>query len=197
MQPAVLRTRITALATCIGVVWCVSLIGLFAVHHLPHVLAVVPRRLDSLIGILGMPLVHGSLMHLVANTVPMIFFGALLLSRGVRYFLKVTLAIVLLGGLALWLMGRSAAHIGASGVVFGFFGFLVVRGLYERRLSSIAVTALVILVYGGMVFGVLPRDDQVSWEAHLFGLLAGVVVARVGHMLDRRRAATGDAGEAR
>lgn len=195
MPSEALRPRIAALAATLGVIWCVSLVGLFALPHLPHALAVVPRRMDSLIGILGMPLVHGSVMHLLANTVPMIFFGALLLSRGVRYFAVVTLAIAVLGGFALWLMGRQAAHIGASGVVFGFFGFLVVRGLYERRLSSIAVTGLVILVYGGMVFGVLPRGDHISWEAHLFGLLAGILVARLGHALDKRRAVEGG-GEA-
>ena len=190
MQSDDLKTRVMALAISVGVVWCVSLLGLFLLPHLPHELAIVPRRFDSMMGILGMPLVHGSLPHLIANTVPMIFFGALLLSRGVYYYVVVTLAIAVLGGIALWLLGRDAQHIGASGVVFGFFGFLVVRGLYERRLSSIAVTALVILVYGGMVFGVLPRDDHVSWEAHLLGLLAGVAVARAGYALDKRNAVT-------
>ena len=76
-------------------------------------------------------------------------------------------------------IGRSAAHVGASGLIFGYFGFLVGRGYYERSLRSIAVAVLVAVVYGGMIAGVLPQDDRVSWEAHLFGLLAGGVCARL------------------
>ena len=193
IDQATWRPRALALLAAVGVVWAVSLIGLFAVPQLPYYLGVLPRRLDGLIGIFGMPFVHGSLGHLLANTVPLLFFGAMLVGRSVRYFFAVALAVTVLGGLGLWLFGRSAAHIGASGMVFGLFGFLVVRGLYERRLSSIAITALVTVVYGGMIFGVLPRGGHVSWEAHLFGLLAGIGVARVAHALDRRREAVAGA----
>ena len=108
----------------------------------------------------------------------LLILGGLVLTRGVAYYVKVTLAIVVLGGLGLWVLGRSAAHIGASGVAFGYFGFLVARGRYERRLGSIAAAVLVIAVYGGMLGGVLPRADGVSWEGHLCGLLAGWLYAR-------------------
>ena len=181
-----MRSRILALLAFVGVVWAVSLIGLFVLPKLTYELGLMPRRWDGLIGIVGMPFVHGSVTHLLANTLPLLFFGAMLVGRSVGYFYLVTAIIAVLGGAALWLFGRSALHIGASGVVFGLFGFLVVRGLYERRLSSIAIAALVTIVYGGMIFGVLPRGDHVSWEAHLFGLLAGVVLARVAHAFDGR-----------
>lgn len=182
------KPRIVGVFASIGVIWGVSLFALFVAPQLVSLLAVVPRRLDGLPGVLGMPFVHDSLGHLMANTVPLIVFGLMLVVRGLRYFLGVALAVALLGGLALWAFGRNAMHIGASGVVFGLFGFLVVRGLYERRLTSIAVTVLVTFSYGAsMLIGIVPTTGPISWEAHLFGLLAGIVTARAAYALDKRR----------
>ena len=87
----------------------------------------------------------------------------------------------------LWLLGRDAAHIGASGVVFGIFGFLVARAFYERNLRSGLVALAVIAFYGTMIFGVLPQGGHVSWEGHLFGLVAGIVVARGAFLIEQRR----------
>ena len=183
------RRRGAALLATVGVVWAVSLYALFVDEGVQFALAVLPRQVDGLAGVLGMPFVHGSMTHLLANTLPLLIFGGILISRGVGYFFKVSLAITLFGGVALWLFGRHSAHIGASGLVFGYFGFLVVRGLYERRLSSLAAALFVIVLYGGMIFGVLPRDDHISWEAHLVGLLAGGFLARAAYAWDRRAAA--------
>ena len=109
---------------------------------------------------------------------PCSFSAAWWSSAAGAYYLTTTFPIVVLGGLGLWLLGRDAAHIGASGLLFGYFGFLVARGYYERRLGSIAVSIVVVVAYGGIIAGVLPRDDQVSWEAHLLGLIAGGLCAR-------------------
>lgn len=163
-----------------------SLYGLLVDDGVVYALAVVPRRLDGLVGVLGAPLVHGSFAHLAANTLPLLVLGGMVAVRGAVYYVTTTLAIAVLGGLGLWLLGRSAAHAGASGVIFGYFGFLVGRGYYERSLPSVAVAVLVAVVYGGMIGGVLPRDDRVSWEAHLFGLLAGGVCARLAPGGQRR-----------
>ncbi len=172
------KSRAAALGAVTALVWAVSLYGLLADERLVYALAVVPRRFDRLAGILGAPLVHGSFAHLTANTVPLLILGGMVAIRGAAYYVTTTLAIVVLGGLGLWTFGRNAAHVGASGLIFGYFGFLVGRGYYERSLSSVAVAILVAVVYGGMIAGVLPRDDRVSWEAHLFGLLAGGLCAR-------------------
>lgn len=172
------KLRAATLLSGTVLVWGVSLYGLFVDQGLIQDLAVVPRRLTGLSGVLGAPLVHGSFAHLAANTLPLLILGGLVLIRGVAYYLKVTLAIVVLGGLGLWMLGRSAAHIGASGLIFGYFGFLVARGFSERRLLSVAVAVAVVALYGGLLTGVLPRDDGVSWEAHLCGLLAGALCAR-------------------
>lgn len=172
--------RAAATAACAGVavVWAVSLCGLLVDDRLVYALAVVPRRFDGLYGVLGSPLVHGSFAHLAANTFPLLVLGGMVALRGVAHYLTTTLVVAVLGGLGLWVFGRSAAHIGASGLIFGYFGYLVSRGWYERSLPSVAVAVVVAVVYGGMTAGVLPRDDGVSWEAHLFGLLAGVLCAR-------------------
>ena len=172
------KSRAATLLGSLVLVWAVSLYGLFVDERLVYALALVPRRIEGLPGILSAPLVHGSFAHLLANTLPLLILGGMVVARGVAYFLAVTPAIIVLGGLGLWVFGRNAAHIGASGLIFGYFGLLVARGYYERSLQSIAVAIVVVVVYGGMITGVLPRGDQVSWEAHLFGLLAGGLCAR-------------------
>lgn len=172
------KTRAATLLGALALVWAVSLYGLLVDERLVYALALLPRRIEGLPGILSAPLVHGSFAHLVANTVPLLILGAMVAVRGVAYYLTTTLAIVVVGGLGLWVFGRNAAHIGASGVIFGYFGLLVARGYYERSLQSIAVAVVVVVIYGGMLAGVLPRNDLVSWEAHLFGLLAGGLCAR-------------------
>jgi membrane associated rhomboid family serine protease len=86
---------------------------------------------------------------------------------------------MLLSGAALWLLGRSAYHVGASSVLFGYFGYLVARGWYERSVTALLVAFLTLVLYGGIVWGALPMRSYISWEGHLFGLLAGVLVARL------------------
>ena len=173
-----MKARAGVLLGFLAAIWAVSLYGLYADDRLVRALALLPRRADGLPGILTAPLVHASLAHLLANTAPLVILGGMVAIRGAAYYLATTLAIAVCGGLGLWLIGRDAAHIGASGVIFGYFGFLVARGWYERRVGSIAAAVLVAAVYGGMLGGVLPRADGVSWEGHLCGLLAGALWAR-------------------
>ena len=125
------------------------------------------------------PFLHGSFAHLILNTVPLVTLGSFVAFYGTRIFLTVSLWIILLSGAALWLFGRSAYHVGASSVLFGYFGYLVARGWYERSVTALLVAFLTLGLYGGMVWGVLPTRYYVSWEGHLFGLLAGVLVARL------------------
>lgn len=178
IEPAGWKPRLAALFGSLALVWAVSLYALFVDPGLRFELAVLPRRTEGLLGVLTAPLVHGSFAHLAANTGPLLILGGMAAARGAAYYVTTTLAIVVLGGLALWALGRNAAHVGASGLVFGYFGLLVARGYYERSPRSIAAAAVVVVVYGGMLAGVLPRGDHVSWEAHLFGLLAGGLCAR-------------------
>lgn len=178
IEPAGWKPRLAALFGSLALVWAVSLYVLFVDPGLRFELAVLPRRTEGLLGVLTAPLVHGSFAHLAANTGPLLILGGMVAARGAAYYVTTTFAVAVLGGLGLWALGRNAAHVGASGLVFGYFGLLVARGYYERSPRSIAAAAVVVVVYGGMLAGVLPRGDHVSWEAHLFGLLAGGLCAR-------------------
>ena len=104
------------------------------------------------------------------------FFVAM---RGVGRFVTVSLIVIVIGGVGVWCFGRSAYHIGASGLVFGYFGYLVALGIYERSIGTVAVAFLTLFYYGGIIFGVLPSDSFVSWEGHLFGLFGGIAAARL------------------
>ena len=178
--------RAVVLLASTGLIWAVSLYGILLDPGMRYDLALLPRRADGLPGVIGMPFVHRSWAHLLANSGPLLVLGALVLFRGVRYYLAVTATIVLLGGIGVWLLGRDAAHLGSSGLVFGFAAFLVVRGLYERRPGSTVIALLVFIFYGGLILGgIVPRGDGTSWEAHLFGLLAGMAAARAAVALER------------
>jgi membrane associated rhomboid family serine protease len=143
-----------------------------------------PRTLGGLLGIPLAPLLHGSFAHLVANAGAFLILG-LAIAYTTRRFWTVTIAVTLIGGLAVWLLGDpGTVTIGASGVVYGYGAFLVAWGLFTRRLLAVVVAVAVVLVYGGLVWGVLPSNPMVSWQGHLFGAVAGVVTAR---WLSRRR----------
>lgn len=154
-------------------------------NHSLNSYGIVPRTTSGLIGIPLSPLLHGSFLHAQSNAVGLLALGGLAAITGGGRFLQVFLAIVLLGGLGVWLVGRPATHIGASGLVFGFFGFLMLKGLVDRSILSILVAIVVAGVFGYMILtGILPTRDYISWEGHLCGLLAGALTAV---MLRRRR----------
>ena len=138
---------------------------------------IVPRELDGLPGVLWAPFLHYGFGHLLANTVPLLVLGGLVAIKGTTRFLEVTIGVILLGGLGTWLFGRSGVHLGASGIVFGYFGYLVAAALFERKLRSILLGLTALVLYGGLVWGVVPTTERVSWEGHLAGLVAGVFVA--------------------
>jgi membrane associated rhomboid family serine protease len=139
---------------------------------------IVPRSWGGLDGILWAPVLHGGFGHLAANTVPFVVLGGFVAIAGPRRWVSVTLFVIVVGGLATWLLARPAVHIGASGLVFGYAGFLLVAGFVEKSLKGIAVAIAVGVLFGGMVLrGITPVSSWVSWESHLFGLAAGVFAA--------------------
>ncbi len=138
-------------------------------------LGIHPRTTQGLWGILAAPLLHGGLFHIVPNTVGFLALGWLVMLRDTRHFVLVTLAGVVVGGMTAWLLGSAGSvHIGASGVVFAFFGFVLMGGWFSRSLGSVLLSVVVAVAWGGMVFGVLPGQPGISWEAHLGGFLGGV-----------------------
>lgn len=146
-----------------------------------------PRDTEGLLGILASPLLHVGFGHLLANTVPFVVLGALVAAEGLRRFWQTTGIIVGAGGLGTWLIGvPGTVVVGASGVVFGYLTYVIARAFFARRLVDVLVAAVVVAIYGTLLFGVLPGAPGVSWQAHLMGALAGVLAARLLHV--RRQA---------
>ena len=144
-------------------------------------LAVVPRTAAGLVGLFTAPFVHANLAHLAANLPPFVVLGALVLRRGEAQFPSVVLSIAAGEGVLLWLLGRKAAHVGMSGVVFGLLGYLVALAGFTRATPDLLAAGGIMLFYGGMLAGVAPARNGTSWEGHLFGLLAGVGAAWFFH----------------
>lgn len=143
-----------------------------------------PRNLDGLEGILASPFLHDGFGHLIANSVPLLVLGVTIALAGLSRLLAVTAIAALVGGVGTWLFApANTNHIGASGIVFGFATYLLARGVFSRRLTHLAVGALVAFVYGGALLSGLIPTAGVSWQGHFFGGLGGVVAARA---LDRR-----------
>ena len=140
-------------------------------------LGVVPRQLSGLIGIVTAPFVHANVAHLAANLPPFIVLGALVLHHNQPRFIEVAATIALAQGALLWLFGRNASHVGMSGVIFGFLGYLLAVAWYTRTTQDLLVAGGVVLLYGGMLAGIKPARDGTSWEGHLFGLLVGLARA--------------------
>ncbi len=142
-------------------------------------LGLIPRSARGLDGILTMPFVHKDLGHIISNTVPLAVTLVLLAGSRANSTMIVFMTIVL-SGLLLWLFGREARHIGASGLVFGLVAFHIAAGFFEKRFSSIIIAVTVGLLYAGTLFrGVLPFQQGVSWDGHLLGAIAGAIVAFV------------------
>ena len=139
-----------------------------------------PRSVDGLDGIVFSPFLHGSWSHLIGNTVPFVVLGGLIALSGLIRVAAVTGIVAFVGGLGTWLVAsENSVHIGASGVVFGFAGYLVARGLFTRSLMHLAVGAVVAAVWGTTLLSGLVPHDGISWQGHLFGAVGGLIAARV------------------
>ena len=148
---------------------------------------IIPHRIDGLDGIFFGPFLHHGFDHLYSNSVPLILLGTFVLAAGARRFLYSTLLIMLISGLGVWFTGSpNSIVVGASGVIFGYLGLLLTRGIVERSWWNLGVVVLVGLLYGWHLLGVLPTDERVSWQGHLFGLLGGVLAAVLFRRSSRR-----------
>ncbi|WP_235870623.1 rhomboid family intramembrane serine protease [Rhodococcus xishaensis] len=136
-----------------------------------------PLTLDGLWGVAFAPMLHGGWGHLVANTIPLLVLGFLVLMSGIGRGLAATGLIWLIGGLGTWLTGGPYLHLGASVLIFGWLTYLLVRGIFTRSVGQILLGVVVLFVYGGLLWGVLPGQNGISWQGHLFGAIGGIVAA--------------------
>lgn len=174
-----LRAIVAPVFILIAAMWLLEVIDVFLQGGLDS-FGIRSREVDGLVGVPLSPLLHDGFGHLAANTVPFIVLGLLVAWRSNGKIWWITLTVALLGGLGVWLLGPAdAITIGASGIVFGFFAYLVTAGVLTRHWLDILVGVLVLLLYGGLVWGMLPFTvgPQVSWLAHLMGAAAGVTAA--------------------
>jgi len=158
------------------ILWIVHLISF--VFHIDFTrMGILPRNLAGLLGIITSPMVHGDFSHLISNTVPLVILGWIIfffypkvsyLAFGFIYFFT---------GLLVWIFARQVYHIGASGIVYGFVSFLFFSGIFRRDNKSISLALIITFLYGGLVWGMIPGWKGISWEAHLFGAITGLVAA--------------------
>ncbi|WP_330202647.1 rhomboid family intramembrane serine protease [Cyanobacterium sp. Dongsha4] len=173
------KIQFTILGVFVIIFWLIEIINLTFFGDRLDYLGIIPRNLTGLRGIILAPFLHGDIPHLIANTFPFIILGFLTMLRKTSDFFIVTFFSMIVSGLGVWLFASpNSVTVGASGVIFGFLGFLMFRGLFQKNIPSIAVSLIVIFLYGGMVWGVLPTDPRISWLAHLFGFLGGVLAAK-------------------
>ncbi len=175
-RPVSLKVQLKIVFNLFLVVAAIELINTLTGRTLNQ-FGIIPRTDVGLIGILSAPFIHGNSLHFASNIVPLLLFATLMLEHGrLRFWLGST-GIIVLGGLAVWAFGRNSIHIGASGLIFGYLGFLVTAGIVSKELKLLVIALFVGFFYGGMLWGVLPTQEYISFESHLFGLLAGIFMA--------------------
>ena len=188
-SPASRETRAGGFALLLAVValmWLVEVINTLDSNRLDGD-GLYPHNVDRLWGILTFPFIHASFAHLFDNTIPFVFLGAIIAVRGARRLAFITGFVIVVGGLGTWLIsppGRPT--VGASGVVFGYAAYLLARGFFDRKLWELAVGAIVAVIWGAALISSLVPHTGISWQAHLCGGIAGVLVAWLLSAEDRR-----------
>jgi membrane associated rhomboid family serine protease len=170
-------SRFAPILALVVLCWAVFVVNNLMLHMQLNQYGIVPRRIGSLSGIVFAPFLHGSYKHLAANSLPLLILGAILCARSKGEFIVVSVCGILVGGGLTWLFARHAAHIGASGLVFCYFGYLSSLAYFRRNIGTLLLSVICIVAYGGMIRGILPTSAAVSWEGHLAGLLTGIGAA--------------------
>ncbi|MDX5347987.1 MAG: rhomboid family intramembrane serine protease [Hymenobacteraceae bacterium] len=160
----------------VGLMWLVFFLMQYSQLNLVQ-FGLHPGKLSGLVGVVAAPLLHADLQHLLSNSFPIILLSGFILLWLRKQALWVFLWIYIFSGLLAWFIARPTYHIGASGVVYGLASFLFFNGLFRRSQSSMAVSAVIMLLYGGMVYGVFPTEERISWESHLAGGIVGLVLS--------------------
>lgn len=189
-RKAIIRTETQAIARelksqgkilggFVATMWALEIADL-ALGGALNAYGIAPHHIIGLRGILFAPFLHGGLGHLIANTIPFIVLGWFVMLQETRDFFVVSAITMLVSGLGTWVFGSpNSVHIGASGLIFGYLGFLLARGYFERNFPSILLSITVGILYGSTIWGVLPTRPGISWQGHLFGFIGGVIAARL------------------
>lgn len=191
------QAGIQLLIAMVAVMWLVQLINSFD-HYALDGDGLWPHNVGRLWGILTTPFLHASWAHLLGNTIPFVFMGAIIALEGVRRLAAVTAIVVILGGLGTWLLSSAGTPVvGASGVVFGYATYLLARGFFSRNVLELLIGAVVVAVFGTALLSSLVPHGNVSWQGHLSGGIAGLIAAWALSADRRRGAAAAGSGSAR
>ncbi len=190
-----LKTGAVVMGGALLVMWALEILDLLLFGGALDSFGIRPRSVDGLDGIVLHPLLHNGLGHLANNSVPFVIFGLLVFLSGLRSFVVTTTLSLLVGGMGVWLFGApNSLTIGASGLVFGYLGYLLLRGYFSRSVGAVLISILLVLLYGGLLWGLLPFTPGVSWTSHIFGFLGGALSA---YLLRQRAPAPVDSMERR
>ncbi len=166
------------LLVLIGILWLIEIADYILFKGQLDKFGIRPRQLIGLRGIFIAPFLHNGFSHLIANTIPFLTLGWLTMLQKTRHFYIVSLLSMIIGGLGIWLLGASnSVHIGASIIIYGYLGFLLLRGYFQRNIPSILLSIVVFFLYGSLLWGFLPSAMNISWEGHLFGFIGGAFAA--------------------
>ncbi len=162
-----------------GGLWAFNIINWVLLGGVFNKLGIRPRRLSGLVGIVFAPFLHGNFAHLLFNTVPLICLGLFVMTLGLYDFYVATLIIVVLSGLAVWIVGRRGIHIGASSLISGYFGYVVASAYLQPTFATFFCAGVALYYFGGILLSLFPTEEKTSWEGHLSGFLSGLLAMYV------------------
>lgn len=177
-----IKANMTFVLAIIGLLYGIHLINFILGYRL-NILGIYPRHPFGLFGVAFSPFLHGHFNHLFFNSIPLVILMSFVLLKGFDTFYCVSGIIILLGGLATWLFGRRGLHVGASGLIMGYWSYLLFNAYQEETVLSIGLGIVCIYYFGGLIFNLFPLEVKSSWEAHVFGFLAGLAAAYCYPML--------------
>lgn len=170
--------KIPHAAYLLALMWLIHVAqAIFPVNFTSY--GILPRELSGLLGIPLSPWLHADWWHLISNSFPFLILGALIQFKNTEIFWESTLIIIVVAGSGTWLLGSSAYHIGASGLVLGYWSFLITDALYRRAIKAIFIASIALAMYGGFIFIILDFRSHISWSGHFSGILAGILVAKL------------------
>ena len=175
-----LQSQLQIIGGFLSIFWIVEILDVFVFRHRLDQFGIRPHSLIGLRGILFAPFLHGGFGHLIANSIPFAILAWFVMLQEISDFWIVTAVTMVVGGLGVWIFSPlNSLTVGASILIFGYLGFLLFRGYFQRSLASIALSIVVFFLYSGALWGLFPGRPGVSWQGHLFGFIGGAIAARL------------------
>jgi membrane associated rhomboid family serine protease len=168
------------LLICVALFWAIEIVDIYVFKDSLDRFGIQPRNIPGLKGIIFAPFLHGGFGHLIANTIPFLTLGWLTMIQETSDFFIVSIVSAVIGGLGVWFFGApNSVHLGASILIYGYLGFLLLRGYFQKNIPSILLSIAVFVLYGGLIWGVLPAQIGISWQGHFFGFIGGAIAAKL------------------